>query len=337
MLGLGAWGGNSLTVLTTVTLSGEDTRQIFHVSGSGDLTLKNITLVDGSGFTGAAVAVSGSLAKATIQNSFLTSNDAGSSHGGAVFNQGTLVIEDGSLGSNIATGFGGGVSNPQGTVLIRNSTLISNQAAQGGGVWHDGGTVTIEGSAIRGNIATVSGGGIHNDGDTVTITNTTFYDNGAPGGGGIYVRGTSLIVMNATFNRNRSDTGGALWNVSGVTRFQNTILANSLFADNTPGSLNCDGITTVSDGRNIVSDNTCVPNPSFLNDLLSTDPELEEFINDNGGSTRSFMPLADSPAVDYGFGCPAVDQRGVFRPIGVACDVGSVERGWLAFLAAVGR
>lgn len=318
-----------------VRLSGEDTRQIFHVSGSGDLTLMNITLVDGSGFAGAAVAISGSLAKATIQNSFLTSNDAGSSHGGAIFNQGTLMIEDSGIGSNITTGFGGAVFNNGGTVTIRNSTLISNQASQGGGIWHDGGSVTVERSAIRSNIATVSGGGIHNDGDTVTVVNTTFYDNRAAGGGGIYMRGDFLTITNATFNRNRADNGGALWNFLGQTRIRNSILANSRDTDNTSDSLNCDGITAVSDGRNIVSDNTCVPNPSGVGDLLSTDPELEEFIKENGGSTRNFMPLLDSPAIDHGFGCPDVDQRGVRRPIGPACDVGSVERGWLVFLSAL--
>jgi hypothetical protein len=55
------------------------------------------------------------------------------------------------------------------------------------------------------------------------------------------------------------------------------------------------------------------------------------------GPTGNFMPLPDSPAIDYGLGCPAFDQRGVPRPIGAACDVGSVEYGWLVFLPGVMR
>ena len=86
-----------------------------------------------------------------------------------------------------------------------------------------------------------------------------------------------------------------------------------------------------------MSDNTCVPNPSAAGDLLSTDPQLDPFIRDNGGPTRTFMPLPGSPAIDHGLGCPLTDQRGVLRPIGLACDVGSVERGWLALLPLVIR
>ena len=32
-----------------------------------------------------------------------------------------------------------------------------------------------------------------------------------------------------------------------------------------------------------------------------------------------------SPAIDAGSGCPAVDQRGVGRPAGPACDIGAYE------------
>ena len=39
------------------------------------------------------------------------------------------------------------------------------------------------------------------------------------------------------------------------------------------------------------------------------------------------MPLAGNPVIDNGagLGCPTVDQRGVARPSGLACDAGAVE------------
>ena len=100
-------------------------------------------------------------------------------------------------------------------------------------------------------------------------------------------------------------------------------------------SLNCDGPAVISDGRNIVSDMTCVPNPSGVGDLLGVDPKLEPAINDNGGPTRTFMLLPDSPAIDYARNCPAADQRGVGRPVGADCDSGAVEFARFSYLPLV--
>ncbi|MBX3012307.1 MAG: hypothetical protein KF832_12405 [Caldilineaceae bacterium] len=308
-----------------VALSGDDARQIFFLYGSANLTLNKITLTDGAGFAGAAIGISTAQASATINNSFLIGNDAGSSNGGAISNRGTLVINSSSIGANQSSGFGGAIFNNGGTVTVKNTTLINNAAAQGGGIWHSEGTVTIENSAIRFNRASSQGGGLHIDVGTVTVVNSTFYENVANGGGGIYMRGNSLTITNATFTHNRADTGGALWNFAGTTKVRNTIFTNSRNTNNSSSSLNCDGPAVISEGRNIVSDNSCVPNPTNVADLLGTDPKLEAFINDNGGSTRSFMLLPDSPAIDYARNCPATDQRGVVRPLGADCDVGAVE------------
>jgi hypothetical protein len=48
---------------------------------------------------------------------------------------------------------------------------------------------------------------------------------------------------------------------------------------------------------------------------------------DNGGPTLTHALLAGSPAIDAADAavCPATDQRGVARPQGSACDVGSFE------------
>ncbi len=319
-----------------VTLSGENLRQIFILSGSANLTLNRINLIDGQGFAGAAIAVSSPLASATINNSFLISHDSESGNGGAIYNVGTLTINHSSLGANRSSSFGGAIFNNGGTVTVKHSTIINNDAAQGGGIWHSEGTVTVENSAIRSNRSTGAGGGIHIDVGTVTVTNTTFYDNqAAGGGGGIYMRGTTLTITNATFNQNRADTAGALWNFAGTTTVKNTIFNDSRGTNGNGSSLNCDGPAVVSEGRNIVSDNSCVPNPSSVADLLGTDPKLEAFINDNGGPTRSFMLLPDSPAIDYALGCPATDQRGVARPVGANCDVGAVEYAKFVYLPLI--
>ena len=49
---------------------------------------------------------------------------------------------------------------------------------------------------------------------------------------------------------------------------------------------------------------------------------------DNGGPTRTRALLAGSPAIDAASAtdCPATDQRGVARPQGAGCDMGSFEK-----------
>ena len=48
----------------------------------------------------------------------------------------------------------------------------------------------------------------------------------------------------------------------------------------------------------------------------------------NGGPTRTRALLPGSPAIDAASssGCPQRDQRGIARPQGPACDIGSYER-----------
>ena len=75
----------------------------------------------------------------------------------------------------------------------------------------------------------------------------------------------------------------------------------------------------LSDGHNIISDNSCTPNPGLVGDLHGTDPLL------GPRPTSCHWPAAR--AIDYGVACPAVDIRGTARPVGPACDVGAVEFG----------
>ena len=45
----------------------------------------------------------------------------------------------------------------------------------------------------------------------------------------------------------------------------------------------------------------------------------------NGGQTNTRALAVNSPAIDAGSGCAALDQRGVTRPGGSACDIGAFE------------
>jgi hypothetical protein len=92
-------------------------------------------------------------------------------------------------------------------------------------------------------------------------------------------------------------------------------------------------------------DNTC--GFTKASSLANTNANLGA-LGSNGGATQTFLPNAGSPAIDAipnpttaadGFAlCPGTDQRGVARPQGTSCDIGSVERqigGAAAYKAAV--
>jgi hypothetical protein len=84
-------------------------------------------------------------------------------------------------------------------------------------------------------------------------------------------------------------------------------------------------VTLASGGHNVSSDASCsLTDPD---DQPSTDPLLGG-LADNGGPTLTHALQAGSPAIDAAdiAVCPATDQRGVARPQGPSCDVGSYER-----------
>ncbi|MCA9958766.1 MAG: hypothetical protein KC443_07025 [Anaerolineales bacterium] len=319
-----------------IVLSGEGLRQIFLLTGSANLTLNDLTLQDGSAGQGGAIAIEPQ-ASATINRSFFTSNEA-ATVGGAIYNQGTLTINQSTLGSNVAFSHGGALYNSGGTVDIYDSYIISNQAenGDGGGLLTYEGAMTLERTAVRSNISANHGGGLSASTD-MQIINVTFSNNHALLGGALYSgqSGQTINIVNSTFNENQADTAGAIYRHSASTVVvKNSILTGSLNTNGSSPSLNCDGPSLVSLGHNIISDNSCFPNPGTVDDLFGTDPLLGPWL---ASPIRAYIPNANSPAVDYGLDCPAVDQRGYPRPLGAACDVGSIERGQLLYLPLIVR
>ncbi|MEZ4644935.1 MAG: choice-of-anchor Q domain-containing protein [Chloroflexota bacterium] len=196
--------------------------------------------------------------------------------------------------------------------------------------------MTLERTAVRSNISANQGGGLSANTD-MQIINVTFSNNHALLGGALYSgqSGQTINIVNSTFNENQADTAGAIYRHSASTVVvKNSILTGSLNTNGSSPSLNCDGPSLDSLGHNIISDNSCFPNPGTVGDLFGTDPLLGPWL---ASPIRAYIPNANSPAVDYGLDCPAVDQRGYPRPLGAACDVGSIERGQLLYLPLIVR
>ena len=311
------------TYTLTITGTGEDG------NATGDLDLNSDITITGAG-AGTTIIQAGTLGYPdggangidrvfhipgayTVNISGVTiANGKITGTGGGIYNySGTLTVTNSTFSDNSAT-YGGGIYN-EGTLTVTNSTFSGNSATYGGGIYNQG-TLTVTNSTFSGNTAN-TGGGIYNYG-TLTVTNSTFSGNAATYGGGIYNQGT-LTVTNSTFSGNAATTYGGIYN-QGTLNYANTIIANSTGGD-------CNNSATIgTNTNNLVEDGTCSP-------TLSGDPMLGALAN-NGGSTQTFALLSGSPAIDAGNNtvCAAspvsgLDQRGVTRPQGAACDIGSYE------------
>jgi hypothetical protein len=213
-----------------------------------------------------------------------------SDDGGGIANSGTLTINSSTISGNSATfpGNGGGIYN-NGMLTINSSTISGNSAgvgSSGGGGIYNYGMLTINSSTISGNSAISGGGGILNDNiGTVTLTHVTFAGNTASNGGGVYAIGGNVAANNSIFYNSSCAGSGALEG-SGNLMFP----------------AGCGGAGGVV-----------------------ADPKLGPLAN-NGGLTQTHALLTGSPAIDAAVGnCPSTDQRGITRPQGTACDIGSVE------------
>jgi hypothetical protein len=274
-----------------------------------DLTIDGpgagVLAVDGNGQTRAFAIDSG--AKATIEG--LTIKNGSSDFGGGIFNHGNLTVNDSTISGNSASEIGGGIVN-RGTVMntatltVTNSTISGNSASEiGGGIVNSSlGTLRVSNSTISGNSASVAGGGIVNDG------------------------GGTLTVSNSTISGNSADFGGGILNHDGSATLANTIVAGNSATNEAPDAYG----TFTSQGYNLIG-NTGGSSGWVSSDLQNQDALLGP-LQDNGGPTHTHALVSVSPAINAipkgTNGCGTTittDQRGVGRPQGGECEIGSFE------------
>lgn len=262
----------------------------------------------------------------TIMNSEILSNSAGNVGGAGLLNFGGIAILSNTLVSaNTAGGYGAGLYVQNGDLHLINSTVSRNDADRGGGLYSNyTGTVTIVGSTFYRNRAVLfNGGGVdiaESGKQTYAITNSTFVSNTSQtSGGGIFVttQNTVLTIVNSTFSANKGSSGGSILVNLGSVTLKNTVVANS------PGVGNCSG--TITDGGNNLQYGGTVANSCGAS-IATADPKLG-LPGPHGGNTDTMALLVGSAAIDAGnpATCAATDQRGVARPLGLACDIGAYE------------
>jgi predicted outer membrane repeat protein len=276
-----------------------------------------------AGFGGALLLTDG--ATATVSASILSQNDA--RQGGAVdARSGSRLFIDGStISRNSATRDGGGIDIDLSTATLTNVTLSGNSGQQGGAITTFAGEVTLSSVTLSGNSA-IYGAGYHTFLGTHTFTNVTFSGNTAQSsGGGIYNSRGTMTLTNVTIANNSGGNGlvGGIVNVGGGPD-PHLRLKNVAIAAGTTGA-NCQFVVPPDSSEfNLSDDDTCNFGTGRDNANLLLGP-----LADNGGSTLTHLPGPGSAAIGNGTnaGCPPTDQRGVSRPQGLFCEVGSVETG----------
>ncbi|MBN1582047.1 MAG: hypothetical protein JXA89_15195, partial [Anaerolineae bacterium] len=246
--------GNGATIQRDAVTPAPDFR-IFHVGGTGNLTLNNLTVRYGAADEGGGIYNGGgtlTLNGATVTLNTVTYVSSGK--GGGIYNDfgGQVNILNSTISQNeaigtIFDGTGGGGLASYGPVSIANSTFSENTCAEGygGGGLYAGGDVTINvaGSTFTNNSG-YEGGGIATRMDagfvTLNVIGSTFSGNQASGeygsGGGISSNG-DLSITGSTFVSNASagvngTGGGAVCHINGGATIENsTFSTNSSATD----------------------------------------------------------------------------------------------------------
>jgi len=340
-------------------IDGLDLTRIFTVQ-AGTAVLSNLELTKGSSKTpcsfacprdGGAVLV---LPGAAASFNFLVfSNNKSPASGGAVsvFSRSSLDVPNTDFVNNQATINGGAIAN-DGLLTLQFARFFSNQTiSEGGAVFNSdsagaGKASTITDAEFYSNTAGAGGGAIYDEFNALlAVDRATAGGNSAPQGSGLYNAGT-IIVINSTISGNRNAGGPGVGFANGTvgiaTIVNCTITGNSStgagfeidqsgttvsivnsIASGDP-SRNCSRPLT-SLGNNIESGSTC--GFTMAGDIQNTDPKLDATLRYNGGFEQTHVLLQSSAAIDAGTntGCPSVDERGVARPQGARCDMGSVE------------
>jgi hypothetical protein len=220
-----------------------------------------------------------------------------------------------------------GLTITGGTSAIQsNGELVVRGVSIEGNEWNGGtagiitnGPLTVESSFLGFNRTNSVTGGVIFANAPVSIVNSTIAHNTSKEGLGAISGNSGVSIVNSTIVSNRSEKAPAAA-VGGAP----LTVRNSVFADNrdAAGLLSCASSGPLTSlGGNVSDDASCGTGGT---DRPNVNPLLGALAL-HGGTTRLYALLAGSPAIDAAAGCPPLDQRGVARPQGVACDSGSYE------------
>jgi hypothetical protein len=165
---------DTLTILGNGdTIDASHAGRLFDVAKGGSLTLESLTLQNGLAFGSGAAA-----------------------EGGAIYNQGTLVLSGVTVQGNVAQG-------SDGTYYVdgKNARATPGNPAAGGGIWSDG-SLTLENGTLIENNEAIGGNGIGGP-----ASNPIGSDAGDAFGGGLCISGGQANLTGVTVSNNSASGG----------------------------------------------------------------------------------------------------------------------------------
>ena len=342
--------GNGFTV--TQTCPGDI---VLEDTGSGQVTLRNLTLASPSGGVSAAGAVVGEQ---------LVVSGTTSTTGTVVGVKGVSVsLTDSEVHGYNTDGAVYGVQAGAGSVELSSSRVYGIRAAGVIFAVSSGGGVSLTDSLVRDVVST--GGAVlllTSDSGVIRMVRSTLADaTGAAGAIGVNgkaevvnstitgMAGLAINAVQATVVYSDIVGNGKLGvnfgSVEGLavtpsaTGWEFQVLANqlttfgSVIAHANDGLPNCAVLASSSAGYNFADDTSCALTATGDRQGAGLDPQLGALAG-NGGPTPTFLPQTGSPLLEAipAAACqsgPAagvtVDQRGEPRPGFTNCDIGSVE------------
>lgn len=238
-----------------------------------------------------------------------------------------VAISDLSLRDGYVSGsFGGGIWNLGGTLNLTRCAVLDNVAGSSGGGYYQpvGRTLIASQSTFSDNDSLAAvGDDLANTQGTVTLTNCTVSNVDANAVPVVNSYGT-MTILNSTLVNAAATPGTAVRTDWADVTLSNTVVVGDCF-------ILGDG-AFVSNGGNLESPRDTCGLDQLSDQTVVADAGLRP-LGFHGGPTPTHAPLASSPVVDAALDgpCPAVDQRGVVRPVDgdgdatATCDCGAVE------------
>lgn len=210
--------------------------QVFYITADGqdggNVIFKDFTMENAQSRNVSSAIYNWLNCELTIQNCNFKNNR----RGGVIDNDGYVLIENCNFDSNNALYSGGAIIN-NGEMVIKDSDFSLNYAYKGGAIWNLD-NLKIENCAFSDNSVgdemfpddEQSGGAIYNEG-ALDIKNSDLTSNFAVAGGGAIFSVDSLYIENCNFQSNIAGQGGAVF-----TSGNYLIIDNNRFTDNTASS-----------------------------------------------------------------------------------------------------